>query len=266
MKSPTAIKRRHFVHKHPLFKRQRTADGIHWKDSVYYYWWEFLRLNPAYKKTCEQQGKGKYASLYVDFGDVHAEGFKTWWSAGDRGAKLFAEAQIPTTVTLMSPSQAASIGSDIDPAPLILIAIPLSLPKAAIKKRINAILRTKHTRKRGQRLNSDSTAKYRITRQFSIRALKSMLQAYELRQKEPKLALWEIGQRLELGAKITEKEFSSRSWEYKDKKRVLASAASRKLKQAERIIAGVVEGHFPEMRSRPKARHLVVKTSSQSKL
>ena len=44
-----------------------------WQCSVYYFWWEYLRRNIGYKRCCEQGGKGKYALLYSDFGNVHAE-------------------------------------------------------------------------------------------------------------------------------------------------------------------------------------------------
>lgn len=50
-----------------------------WQCSHYYFWWEYLRRHEGYKKCCERGGKGAYAKLYVDFGDVHADEFLVWW-------------------------------------------------------------------------------------------------------------------------------------------------------------------------------------------
>src|ERR1700676_4105430 len=90
--------RRHFLFKHPLFRKPHTALGIEWRKSVYYLWWEFLRRHEGYRKTCEQGGNGQYARLYADFGDIHASDFKGWWRTGDRGASLFAEPPLPMDV------------------------------------------------------------------------------------------------------------------------------------------------------------------------
>ena len=46
-----------------------------WKCSVYYYWWEYLRHHEGYRQTCESAGRGKYADLYADFGNVHEGNF-----------------------------------------------------------------------------------------------------------------------------------------------------------------------------------------------
>jgi hypothetical protein len=73
--------------------------------SVYYYWWEFLRLNDDYMACCEREGRYgdndpshlHLRELYRDFGDVRdrqpgdtaEENFKLWWI--ERGWVLFVE-------------------------------------------------------------------------------------------------------------------------------------------------------------------------------
>ncbi len=52
-----------------------------WQCSVYYYWWEYLRRHEGYKRTCAQGGRGRYAKLYEDFGNVYAGEFWDWWRA-----------------------------------------------------------------------------------------------------------------------------------------------------------------------------------------
>jgi hypothetical protein len=60
-----------------------------WQCSVYYFWWEYLRRHMGYKRCCEQRGKGKYSSVYADFGNVHAtDDFWAWWRGHNH---LFAE-------------------------------------------------------------------------------------------------------------------------------------------------------------------------------
>ena len=58
----------------PPFKGAET-----WKCSLYYFWYEYLRRHDGYRKTCLSNGKGKYAKLYNDFGDVHQLSFIDWW-------------------------------------------------------------------------------------------------------------------------------------------------------------------------------------------
>lgn len=73
--------------------------------SVYYYWWEFLKLNEDYMACCERGGLYDdddishlhLRELYRDFGDVRdrspgdtaEENFKLWWI--ERGWVLFVE-------------------------------------------------------------------------------------------------------------------------------------------------------------------------------
>src|SRR5262249_33685606 len=105
---PSAFQR-HFTSKHPLFKSRRSVAGEWWEDSIYYLWWEFLRRHEGYKKTCDNGGKGKFAKLYADFGNVHDVSFKDWWMKEDRGAELFAEPFLPMNVVALSPEQVNEI-------------------------------------------------------------------------------------------------------------------------------------------------------------
>ena len=91
-----------------LSKRlQRITPPFHgaeaYQHSIYYFWWEFLRRHEGYKACCEKNGKGKYAKLYADFGNIHEhDDFWKWWSEKvddetyinlGRGERLFAEPQ-----------------------------------------------------------------------------------------------------------------------------------------------------------------------------
>lgn len=103
--------------------------------SVYYYWWEFLRLNDDYMACCEQRGDvddQHLSRLYDDFGDVRDMepgqsadvNFKLWWMK--RGWVLFVEPDLePDVRKQTTPFRDAdddgdriylSMQRDIDPA------------------------------------------------------------------------------------------------------------------------------------------------------
>jgi hypothetical protein len=199
---------RHFTVRHPLFQRKETKSGIWWENSVYYLWWEFLRRHDGYKETCKNGGDGKYAVLYADFGDVHEGTFKEWWTKDGRGARLFAEPPLPTSVTALTSEQLEALPEDWDAGSLLIVAIPLNLPKRFIQRRLNKLLAGHHKRKRGQRTFKESRALYPIAAQFSVYSLKKMLDLYDLEQSQPDLPQWQIGQRLNLGDTLTEDELN----------------------------------------------------------
>lgn len=233
---------RHFTFKHPLFKRQRSASGEWWEHSVYYLWWQFLRRHEGYKKTCEIGGKGKYAEVYADFGNVHGMSFREWWTKGDRGARLFSEPPLPNSIVVLKPTDIDALSEGWNGGALLVAAIPLALRKRFILQKFNALLRKHHTRRRGQRTFRESQARYPIAAQFNRHSLKKILDAYDLHQAQPELRLWQIAQKLALGTKLTTDDTPA---ERVHKKNVLSVAASKKLKQAKNIIDGVGRGIFP---------------------
>jgi len=241
--------RRHFTFKHPLFRQERSTSGVRWEDSIYYLWWEFLRRNKDYKETCENRGKGKYQKLYADFGNVHEGTFREWWTKDDRGARLFAEPRLPRSVVALTQKEIEALPEGWDSDSLLIVAIPLTLPKRFIERKLNKLLARHHKRKRGQRTFKESHALYPVAAQFNIHSLKKTLAVYDLRQAEPKLPLWEMGQRFNLGRALWEEERKGgrgrSNYGAVAKKNVSAVAASKKLRAAKSIIDGVGRGVFP---------------------
>jgi hypothetical protein len=82
-----------FPHKHPLFKKYKTIRGVHYENSIYYYWFEFLKLNEKYITACKNKGRGM-KKIYEDFGDIRNKTFRQWWNEKykgiTRGVYLFA--------------------------------------------------------------------------------------------------------------------------------------------------------------------------------
>ena len=176
---------RHFTVRHPLFRLKESKSGIWWDNSVYYLWWEFLRRHEGYKKICENGGNGKYAELYADFGNVHEGTFKEWWTKDGRGARLFAEPPLPISVVALTSKEIDALPEDWDSGSLLIVAIPLNLPKRFIQQRLSNLLVRHHKRKRGQRTLKESRALYRIAEHFKVPSLKKMLELYDLGKSQP---------------------------------------------------------------------------------
>ena len=241
--------RRHFAFRHPLFRQETSTAGARWENSVYYLWWEFLRRHEGYKGTCENGGKGEYAKLYADFGNVHEGEFREWWTKDDRGARLFAEPQLPQNVVALTRKEIEALPEGWHSGSLLVVAIPLSLRKRFIQQKLTKLLARHHKRKRGQRTFTESRALYPIASQINIHSLKKMLELYDFRQNEPKVPLWEVAHRFRLGSALTKDELNGGRGRSNPvavaKKSALSVAASKKLTEAKSMIKGVGHGVFP---------------------
>ena len=253
-----SIFQRHFAFRHPLFRQEQSTSGVRWNNSVYYLWWEFLRRHDGYKRTCENGGKGEYEKLYADFGNVHQGTFREWWTKDDRGARLFAEPPMPSSVRALTPNEIQELPEGWDSGALLIVAIPLSLRKRFIQQKLSKLLARHHKRKRGQRTYKESRALYPIAAQFNIHSLKRMLELYDFRQERPEIPLWEIGQRFRLGNALTDNELKGGRGRDNSvavaKKNVLSVSASKKLTEAKSIIKGVGHGVFPAFSRRKGAK------------
>ena len=224
---------RHFAFKHPLFRKTKTSSGIKWQESVYYLWWEFLRRHDGYEKTCNHLGKGKYAKLYRDFGNVHAGGFKEWWTKDDRGARLFAEPAIPQSVVRLTKDDLATFCLEWDGENVLVFAAPLFLPKRPIQRSIARLLKQHHPRKRGERTIKESRALYPVSGQFNFFSLRRALAVYDLKKSQPTIKHWEIAQRLGFTTTLRENEIGGRGQtaaEAIGKKNTMSAASSNSQK------------------------------------
>jgi hypothetical protein len=244
-----SFKKRHFAYEAPRFGRsaneRRTEPYL---NTVWYLWWAFLRRNEEYRQCCLNGGKGRLAKLFSDFGDIHATDFKTWWQTEDKGAYLFSEEPLPRFDKIYDLSQATNHPD------VLFLQVPLSLPKRYLQSEFSKFLDKYHQGQRGIRTNSVSTARYKVNGFVTTVSLQTSLAVYDLRKENPKMPLWEIGNRLRLAKKenwITDADFKSRGsliGQISDKKMILANASCRLLKKAEKIIAGTAEGVFPKLK------------------
>ena len=237
-----------FKAQHPVFGRGSKPLGLAYQQrSPYYWWWEFLRRNEQYSACCAAGGVGELAQLYADFGDVSNDTFKDWWSK--HGFYLFAEKTKPQFLKeLKSP---AEWKADWTQDTVMVVAVPLDLPKRYLQGFFARLLKTRHAGKRGRKALSDkdaSTARYPLHRNVSIHTLRIQLAVYdavvEARAGDKKITLAQIGERLKLVPK-TNKRTEGEVMDAARRRAVLAASVSRHFKDAQRIVANTAKGQFP---------------------
>ena len=237
------MKSRHFAYQHPTFgTKAHPKPQSFWLRSVYYWWFEYLRRNEAYKKTCLSKGKGKLANLYDDFGDVFKADFKAWWMRDERGAVLFSEQLIEDTFEVVNFSDISSANKNI-----LYVKIPLNLPKRFLKSKFHELLKKFHQGKKGIRQARQSKAKYNVIGQPNIEALKKTLKVYDYHIENPNLKLWEIGKDLRLSLADNPLYTDSTKISY-DKRNRLSATVSRYLRKAKRMIENTSKGRFPDIK------------------
>lgn len=239
-----------FFEPHPTFgTKNKRKTPSHYETSPYYWWWKYLRMNDGYLKCCESGGRGKYANLYADFGDVRDDEFRVWWRA--KGVDLFAE-QI-SNYSFKEIDSKDEVPDDWNKDEFIYLQVPLNYDKKSLKKYFNQLLVDRHTqKKRGRptKSNRKSTAKYQLNGTYTIPNLRLCLQVYErymeTRSGSNKLKLWEIGKEMNL---LADDEMSNPKQDDRAdrlvKRNYLASTVSRYVKQARLRIEKAALGEFP---------------------
>jgi hypothetical protein len=249
--------KRHFRAPTPRFGRVNSRLTIGYQQrSPYYWWWQYLRRNADYIAYCEKGGKGKLAALYADFGDIREDNFHKWWTENQRGAELFAEQ--PLAVKFGELSTTADWQPHWDKNAVMVVAVPLSMSKRALKGAFARMLESRHTGKKSGRpsmakLKEVSTARYKLEHNYTVSGLLTALAVYDLwveNQTKPKaerLTLWEIGKALNINKPAIRDAGSSSNSDRLMGRNVLAATVSRYVKQARVMIENTAAGKFPLM-------------------
>jgi len=249
MNTSKTFRTRHFPYQSPRFgTKSRPAAKSAWENTVYYWWWAYLKRNADYIACCESGGKGKLSSLYADFGDVREEDFKAWWTfkvnGEDRGAYLFAEPSVESSVKALSTGERAPNTTEA-----LTVSLPLNFPKRFLERRFKELLKIAHKGKRGVQLARNSKAKYRYEGQPNIRALQDGLKVYDALKEfegiKPKKPHWQIIQDLKIVEAKTWVRKTDAPSEAADKKNVLTAIVGRYKKRVSTSILKTSKGTFP---------------------
>lgn len=218
--------------------------------SPYYWWWVYLRRNEDYLKCCENGGKGKYAKLYKDFGDVREDNFKKWWK--EKGVDLFSEKHVSEggDMVLMELTDKSQWSEAWTSDKVLVVAMPLTSSKRYLQSRFNALLKRRHKTKRGRQYKTfdESSAKYPLAKNYTIRNLETTLAVYDeyLKHKGqiPKVPYWKIGQSMHLvqTAMTTDNMSMNERQVYRN---VMGASVKRYITNAEKMIANAALGKFP---------------------
>jgi hypothetical protein len=223
-----------------------------WKCSVYYYWWEYLRRHEGYRQCCANGGKGKYAKLYADFGDIHAhDDFWLWWSK-EGHSELFCE---PTAREIKVFGEKSRFEPTVSDDTLVL-ELPLEVRSAYLIARIRTVLKQNEAKaKAAKRI---SRARYPVATKPVLTSLHQHLTVWDARKAHPKLKLYELYDIVAgtAGLYVSERvdgettaELRKLDLPYNDVLRTVrqrkANLVKRHLRIAEQYIDAVGRGQFP---------------------
>lgn len=218
--------------------------------SAFYWWWCYLKRNAEYLQCCENEGVGRLAELYEDFGDVRSDDFRAWWGGSlKRGAKLFAEQRLDLTVKKIDAASDwdSSWGSNV-----LVVAVNKDIGRRDLQRFFAKLLATEHEGKRGRKAMGKVTtsAKYPLHRNFSVYNLKRMLMVYdavianEQLPKAEQKPLWKIGEEMKLVPSALPQR-GDNAYDTRRNHNTLTMTVSRYVGTAKCIIANTSLGQFP---------------------
>lgn len=221
------------------FDEQNPPETV--RNSPYYWWYMFLKLNADYKKICSSKGIGKYKEIYTDLGDVHSMNFKEWWNMNSH---CFAEPNKGYRMRI-----AANINeiAPFDDGEVLNLVVPLTWSQRSLKKSFSQLVLSKIEKgRRGVSVES-SEANYRLSGKWHIEALATAYKIYTIKKKYEELGEKKVWADIAIEAKLP-MSYSLREGEKtinSDIRRTLTILAKRHFDRAEQYIAASVTKNFP---------------------
>ena len=157
-------------------KSSIVTKALNFENSIYFFWFEFLKRNKKFIEICKSKGKIS-KKIYEDFGDIRNKNFKEWWNEkyGNtiRGIYLFAY-QNP-----FSDVEEIDYFNKINALNLrdyTLLAIPKNIEKNYALKRVRALINKENKR-------FVNKARYEFkSKTFKIKSLKNYLNFLKLKE------------------------------------------------------------------------------------
>lgn len=133
--------------------RRTKLRGVRYYDSIYYWWYQYLRCSERYRVACSKGGKGMQR-IYKDFGDIFSyadtpTGFWDWWRHVDEGAdqtrgeRLFGiKAKLQTEMKdWLSLDDLDSLKAELKDGSVKLLAVPTNLNKTVVTRRFRKLIK-----------------------------------------------------------------------------------------------------------------------------
>jgi hypothetical protein len=255
----------------PNFRFTKRESGIQLaqaEESVYRWWYEFLRLSHDYWFLCRQsEGRSpqtkdeRFAQVYRDFGDVFQVPFRLWWKI--RGNRIFKETAAPPKVRALKPNH-LELDTRNDRYGRILLEVPLSLTRKRIMRQVGKIL-DEHEAARPRMRIEATTARYPINPvRYQLHTLQTTHEVFNLYRElvvfpqftnSRRIALgyepvdfevdqYQIGKILHLNRNAEKLIGDER--EIARRKNTMRATVGRHLSRAKLLIANVEIGEFPK--------------------
>lgn len=214
-----------------------------YQDSVFYWWFEFLKRSESYEHQCEI---GEGGTVYQDFGNVFGVDFLEWWNNDDREL-LF----LPGTSFGVWPVENIKDLKQALSEQWLVVKIDPRCTKKTILYWLEEMLFSQQPEVRGHRnVGVTELPKYEPFTTADVQGLKKTLAIYDLYLVEPK-PLYKIYEKIQLRDdirkfKCKDKEKNKNNDDDSTSRRVKTSSISRYIKQAQKLIKNVEQGVFPK--------------------
>lgn len=219
------------------------------KKTPIYWWFLTLQASDEYVLCCRNQGKGKLANLYKDFGDVDEKSFAQWWT--NQGRKIFAERKKLKRVEVIDERhqlERLSIHED-----RLIIEVPLTLRRQTAIRQIGKALQKAYESRDPVDIWVQSTAKRQIIKsKIRMTTIEMLLRVWQIRNEYPALNNYEIGLKAKIDLDILARTTDGDQLDDALERRRMTIAVSRYLAQAKNLIANAELGIFPSIKAPSK--------------
>ena len=213
------------------------------EDSIYRWWWEYLRLSPVFwfaRETGHALVDAKMAKTYELAGNLKTSNFRRWWE--ETGVNVFAEAKRPGKVITLDLEK---LNEHPFKEKAFYLEIPLTIRKETILKQVREVLNVLHD---GRDLDVTATANapFKLhTKRYRLRVIELEYWVLLYRLLYEDIKVWQIGDRLQLAPHLKVRT-SERRLEARDKRfNQLNSLTGRYLYKARFTLAHVERRSFP---------------------
>ena len=214
------------------------------KKTPIYWWFLTLQASDEYLLCCRNQGKGKLANLYKDFGDVDKKSFAQWWS--NQGRKIFAERKKLKKVEAIEERSQLERLRIVDDR--LIIEVPLTLRRQTAIRQIGKALQKAYESRDPVNIWEQSTAKRQVIKsKMRMTTVEMLLRVWQIRNEHPTLSNYEIGQKAKIDLDILARTTDGDQLDDALERRRMTIAVSRYLKQAKNLIANAEKGIFPSL-------------------
>lgn len=213
------------------------------EDSIYRWWWEYLRLSPAFwfaRQTGHALVDSEMANTYELAGNLQNKNFRVWWE--ETGVNIFAEGRRPARTQVLNLEK---LNEHPFKEKALYLEVPLTIRKETIFKQLREILNKLHE---GRELDVTETANapFKLhTRRYRMHVIELEYWVLLYRLLYKNIEVWRIGDRLQLAPHLKLRT-AERRLESRDKRfNQLNSLTGRYLYKARFTLAHVERRSFP---------------------